>query len=110
MMYMKNPRAFVAGHSNGAVLISPNGSSICVRKKLGHLWALMELLREPASQEEIEQALQVQFSEIEGLVEVLEKREIILFDEMEKLRASIPPRPMAASFPYKRVVVGICGA
>ena len=70
----------------------------------------MELLREPASQKEIEQALQVQFSEIEGLVGVLEQRGIILFDEIEKLRASIPPRPMAASFPCKRVVVGICGA
>lgn len=110
MMYMKNPRAFVAGHSNGAVLISPNGSSICIRKKLGHLWALMELLREPASREEIEQALQVQFSEIESLLEVLEQREIIICDEIEKLRASIPPRPVAASFPCKRVVVGICGA
>jgi phosphopantothenoylcysteine decarboxylase / phosphopantothenate---cysteine ligase len=110
MMYMKNPRAFVAGHSSGAVLISPNGSSVCVRKKLGHLWALMELLREPASREEIEQALQVDFSEIEGLLGVLEQREIVLFDEIEKLRASIPPRPVAASFPCKKVVVGICGA
>jgi 3-polyprenyl-4-hydroxybenzoate decarboxylase len=110
MMYMKNPRAFVAGHSSGAVLISPDGSSICIRKKLEYLWALMELLREPISKEEIQQALQVQFPEIESLLRVLEKREIILFDTIEKLRASIPPRPVAASFPCKRVVVGLCGA
>jgi 3-polyprenyl-4-hydroxybenzoate decarboxylase len=70
----------------------------------------MEMLREPRSQEDIERELKIPFSDIAGVVAVLEKRQVILTDTREKLAAWLPARPKAASPPCKRVVVGICGA
>ena len=109
-MYLRDPRALMAANNSGVVLISPDGSSVCVRSKIRQICALMELLREPRSQEDIECELKVQFPDIAGVVAVLEKRQVILTDTREKLAAWLPARPKAASPPCKRVVVGICGA
>jgi phosphopantothenoylcysteine decarboxylase / phosphopantothenate---cysteine ligase len=107
--YTRNPRAIVAASNTGVVLVSPDGSSICIRSKPSRICALMELLREPCDQETIERHLHIGFSEIEKLVAVLEKRQIILSDTEEKLADAIPKRPKAAKRPCKRVVIGICG-
>ena len=109
-MYLRDPRTLVAANSSGVVLISPDGSSVCVRTKVRQICALMELLRESRTQEDIERELNVQFSDIAGLVAVLEKRRVIVSDTEERLAAWLPRRPKPASTPLKRVVVGICGA
>lgn len=109
-MYLRDPRTLVAANSSGVVLISPDGSSVCVRTKVRQICALMELLRESRTQEDIERELNVQFSDIAGLVAVLEKRRVIVGDTEERLAAWLPRRPKPASTPLKRVVVGICGA
>jgi phosphopantothenoylcysteine decarboxylase/phosphopantothenate--cysteine ligase len=110
-MYLRNPRALVAANHSGVVLISPSGSSVCIRSKVPQICALMELLREPRSREDIERELKVQFSDIVKLVGLLEKRHIILSQSSEKLAGWWPPvRPKATAPPCKRVVVGICGA
>jgi len=109
-MYLRDPRSLVAANNSGVVLMSPDGSSVCIRSKVRQICELMALLREPRSQEDIERELKVLFSDIAGVVAVLEKRQIILADTREKLAAWLPTRPKAASPPCKRVVVGICGA
>lgn len=109
-MYLRNWRALVVANHDSVVLVSPDGNSVCIRTKIVRpICALMELLREPRTQEDIERELNVRFADIAGVVALLEKRQVILSGERESL-AWPPPRTRAASLPCKRIVVGICGA
>lgn len=110
-IYIRDPRAVVAANNSGVVLISPGGSSVCIRSKVSQICGLMELLRAPRTKEDIERELKIQFSDIAGVVAVLQKRRIILSETREKLAGWWPPsRPKAVEPPCKRVIVGICGA
>src|SRR5690242_8311926 len=109
-MYLRDPRAVVAANSGGVVLISPDGSSVCIRSRVGQICGLIELMREPQTQEDIERALKVPFSDVAGMVAVLEKRQIIVQDTKKTLASWLPLRPKTGAPPCKRVVVGICGA
>jgi len=109
-IYLRDWRALVVANNNSVVLISPDGSSVCIRTRIvRQICALMELLREPQAQEDIERELNVHFADIAGVVALLEKRQIILSGTRESLGWP-PPRTKTVSLPCKRIVVGICGA
>jgi phosphopantothenoylcysteine decarboxylase / phosphopantothenate---cysteine ligase len=109
-VYLRDWRALVVANNHSVVLISPDGNSVCIRTKIVRpICALMELLREPQTQEDIERELNVRFSDIAGMVALLEKRQIILSGQKENL-AWPPPRAKTATLPCKRIVVGVCGA
>ena len=57
-MYLRDPRAVVAANNDGVVLISPDGSSVCIRSKIRQICGLIELMREPQTEEDIEQGAQ----------------------------------------------------
>jgi phosphopantothenoylcysteine decarboxylase/phosphopantothenate--cysteine ligase len=109
-MYMRNPQALVAANKDGVVFVSPDGSSFCLQSSRLLICTLMELLREPRSQEEIERGLEIHFSEIEQVVSVLQRRQVLLVDTEEKLVASVPQWSTASSPLCQRAVVGISGA
>lgn len=108
--YMRNPETFIAGNSNGAVLICPDGSSLYVRKQTNLMFKLVELLREPRSLQAIQEELQANPGTVEQLIAVLEKRGIILHDAPEKLAGVVPRRPRVTTPLCQSIVVGICGA
>lgn len=110
-IYLRHPNAFVAANNSGVVVISPDGNSVCIRSKVQQICALLELLREPRTQHDIERELKVGFCDIAKLIAVLEKHHIILRQTRDKLATWWPPvRTKAITPPCKRVVIGLCGA
>jgi len=108
-LYLRNPSVSVVSDAREILIFSPNGPLEPIRQDIEMLYAIIVLLREPRTAEEVASHLQIPEHRVAPLLQNLVEHKIALTGSREMLQAAMPMVTPAGGFCCSRLVMGISG-